>query len=321
MTSTPPDDAPASPLARLPTPDPPERRVFLDALRAIAPSVPRLREDDPPAVKAALRERDLRIKIELARAAAEQRALEIERAIKSRNIPSRPETRGVVRNSQVPVTPALDAIMRGLAWRERGRTVTGEIPGLVLILSGSTGCGKTAAGCWVLVRWPRTSLRVTAAELGDLPDTDWSAHVETRERWATADLLLIDDVGTETSRRTPPRVSGLLIRRYEEGRATLVTTNLSAGAFCATYLATYEEGADGDTERVAKHGNARMTSRLSHEQYRSGDPSGTPYWCTLQNQRDYRAHGEATEAAFAALPRASDEAVLALFSGDDTRRT
>lgn len=233
-----------------------------------------------------------------ARHDVEQRASRLELTLQARGVPRDANVRAAVRRDAAAATaPLLDAVA-GLRWRRGRRLPSGESPGLVLILQGPPGCGKSTAGAWVAARWPRDALFLTAEELGAVPDTDWSTHVDARERWRRVDLLILDDVGAERDGRATSRVASrcgpLLLARYNEGRATLVTTNRDAEAFCDGYLATDEPDA-------TTPGNGRLADRLRAAQ----QGAGCPYWYQYQGAESYRGpDGEARLATLETIPSA-----------------
>lgn len=227
---------------------------------------------------------------------AEQRAARLEVALQARGVPRDACVRAAVRRDAAAATaPLLDAL-DALRWRRGRRLPTGESPGMVLILQGPPGCGKSTAGAWIAARWPRDAQFLTAEELGAVPDTDWSTHVDARDRWRRVDLLILDDVGAERDGRATSRVAGrcgpLLLARYNDGRATVVTTNRDAEAFCDVYLATDEPDA-------TTPGNGRLADRLRGAQ----QGAGCPYWRQYQSAESYRGpDGEARLAALDTIP-------------------
>ena len=216
---------------------------------------------------------------------------------KTRGTPREANVRRAVLLARTPRTAPLDKILRALEWRAAQRLPTGELPGLVLILAGGNGSGKTVGASWLVARAEGTSLFLTADELGEFPDNDWSTYVEMRERWKTAGVLVIDDVGAEKSekaaRRVIERTGPLLLDRFNNGRASIVTTNRPAPEFCEVYLSTEESAVD---RGVKVPGNARLTSRLADAQL----AMGCPYWYELRGAPSYR--GPEGAARLAALP-------------------
>jgi hypothetical protein len=210
----------------------------------------------------------------------------VRRNIESRRIPSHRETRAAVLSESVALTAPLRSMLRALKWRHDRKLPTGEMPGLLVALKGPHGCGKTVACAWCVARWPRDAVIVTARELGEVPDTDWSDYVTLRGRWMTADLLVIDDVGADAMqarrRRAAERFASLVLARYDAGGATVASTNVSEQEFCDTYLATAEDVRLRDGRVV--RGNGWLASRLSHEQ-RGG---GCEYWYEFDSAPDYR---------------------------------
>lgn len=226
-----------------------------------------------------------------ARHEADQRRARLELTLQARGVPRDANVRAAVRlDAPAATAPLLDA-MAGLRWRHARRLPTGESPGLVLILQGPVGCGKTVAGAWVAARWPRDALFLTAEDLGAVPDSDWSTHVEDRSRWRRVDLLVLDDVGAERDGRATSRVASrcgpLLLARYNDGKATIITTNRDVQSFCELYLATDEPG--------EVPGNARLADRLSAAQ----QGAGCAYWYQYQGAESYR--GTEGAARLAAL--------------------
>lgn len=228
-----------------------------------------------------------------------RRDADMRRALLERAIPSKPETRDAVRLDTVPLTMSLETVLRALAWRQAHRRPTGETPGLLVVLAGSNGAGKTVAGCWVVARWEKTAMWLAARDLALTPDTDWSAYAEMRRKWAEVDLLMIDDVGAErgahAERQIIERFASLVLARYEAGLATIVATNLMQGRFCARYLATDAPVSLPDGRVMS--GNARLRSRLSGEQ-RGG---GCEYWYEFDGAPDLRETSNA--GLLAELPR------------------
>lgn len=251
---------------------------------------------------------------EIARRAAElkareraQRADRVREAMRLRNIPNHRDTRLAVYAPQLARTTVAADLLAALSWRYERRLRGGEMPGLLVVLAGPNGCGKTVAACWTVARWPRSALYVSATEFGHTPDSDYSAYVEVRQRWLEVDLLVVNDLGAEKSRATQERIEQrfgpLLLERYELGRATVVTTNLEAADFCEVYLATQS---DYRNESGAVKGNAWLASRLSREQ--AG--GGMPYWFDYPNAPDLRDPSNAP--LLAGLPRIDPKTIEAL---------
>lgn len=143
------------------------------------------------------------------------------------------------------------AMVEGLKW-------SGED---FLILSGGTGVGKSFAAAVIVSRhlwrmigdaWGRAwewepRLRESAGRISWLSPYE----IATEREWATgaaktASLLVLDDLGNEpqTAKNV---VSGVLSRRYDDRRPTLVTTNLAIPAIEDRYGRFV-------AERLAEHG-------------------------------------------------------------------
>lgn len=224
---------------------------------------------------------------ELARRSAVSWDRMVRRNMNDRGVPSHAPTRAAVSAEDVALTAPLLAVLRALLWRHRRRLPTGEAPGLLVALTGPHGCGKTVAGSWTAVRWPLDAQVVTARDLGEMPDSDWSGFVAARARWMAVDLLVVDDLGSDRERdrgaRAAARFASLVLARYDAGRATVVSANVGQRDFCETYLATSDEFRTRRGEVV--RGNEWLTSRLSNEQY----GHGCPYWYEFDGAPDYRS--------------------------------
>lgn len=252
-------------------------------------SVERMRSADPEVLAAVERRR-----VDL----AQRRDIErIERNIRSRNIS--PEAVDAARLALLPLTPAATMMFRALRWRIdakfRERAVAPgpverrpEPLGLVLVLAGGNGCGKTAAASWIVARWPRDAACVKGSEVAELADTDWSENAEVRAQWLAPELLVIDDVGAERSPRTKrhevERIGPLLLTRHNKRKATIVTTNRPPEEFAIDYLTTEEPTFDKKSGAVVR-ADHRLLSRLSDGQL---GRDGQPYWQSLERAQSYR---------------------------------
>jgi hypothetical protein len=131
-------------------------------------------------------------------------------------------------------------------------------PSCLLVLSGTVGSGKSVAAAWALANnIRRTMLKligldpvesverlsgrwVSAADLVEASDFDGDFWGPLRR----AHLLVIDEAGPErldAKGRALGNFSGLLRRRYDDSRRTIVTTNLRP----AEWLRIYGEGDGG----------------------------------------------------------------------------
>lgn len=186
----------------------------------------------------------------------------------SLGVPEDEDLREVVLDDDAPETSALAAVRAALAWRGDSRR------GLVLVLGGERGVGKSAAMAHALVRYDGSALWVPAADVGATPRNGFSENAHAWERWLGVQLLALDDLGTEQA--DPELLAGLLWQRYDRGRATIVSTNLTRGAVAARYLA-------GDIGR-------RLADRLINAQGRAVTgpdgkrrigTGGTPWYVAL----------------------------------------
>lgn len=236
----------------------------LDSLARLAPAAA---EDDRTRRRLAHRRREA------------LRALAVERGV-----PEDDDLRAVALDDAAPETPAIVAVRQALAWRGDARR------GMVLVLGGSPGAGKSAAAAHALLRYDGSSLWVSAVEVGATPRNGYSEHEHLWSRWSTAQLLVVDDAGCETS--APEVMTGLLALRYDRGRATVCTTNLARKVFAARYLS-------GDV-------GARLADRLIHAQGRA---------VTVDGRRTIGPRGLGWYAACGSVSLRSVEARAALRGG------
>lgn len=154
---------------------------------------------------------------------------------RERCLPDADELRRVAQSPHPTTTPALEAVQAVAAWRG-GRRL-----GVVRVLAGPPGTGKSCAAAWACL-WdspgrPRdvSALFVHAAEMGRTPRNNYSEHLAAWRRWTEMPLLVIDDLGLEGS-AAADAIGLLLLERYDASRVTLATANLTAEAFGARYL-------------------------------------------------------------------------------------
>lgn len=197
-----------------------------------------------------------------------QRRVALQRQAMAMGVPEDEDMRAVVLDDDAPVTPAMVAVRRALAWRGDARR------GLVLVLAGDLGVGKSAAMAHALVRYDSSALWVDAGDVGATPRNGFSDNTHLWERWLGVQLLAVDDVGTEGGDASS--MVALLATRYNRGRATIVTSNLARKAFVARYLA----GAEG----------SRLIDRLIKAQgrvievdgRRQMGPTGTSWYVAIE---------------------------------------
>lgn len=108
---------------------------------------------------------------------------------------------------------------------------------LILVLAGGVGTGKTVAAAAAVANYSQSALMIKA--------TDLSAHgmygQDNQEFWDTCQakaLLAIDDLGTEPRDEkgyAAALFETLMDRRYDAAKRTIITTNITADQFKATY--------------------------------------------------------------------------------------
>lgn len=98
------------------------------------------------------------------------------------------------------------------------------------LLVGPVGTGKSVAARWAVAQvfeTGRWALMTSAARLGRLSTWDDAGELD---RLECADLLVVDDVGTEGyNNHARVTVSALLDARHDRGNRTILTTNLVGG--------------------------------------------------------------------------------------------
>lgn len=138
--------------------------------------------------------------------------------------------------------------------------------GVILVLSGSNGAGKTVAATYVVASRKGAvgvARFVTAEVIAGLPDSDWSEYLKAKDALASVPFLVIDECGAELAKAAGLRVSSILRRRYDNGKFTIVTTNLTREQFCERYYCT--RNAEGKNVP-----DLRFVSRLDREQLAAG---------------------------------------------------
>jgi DNA replication protein DnaC len=183
-------------------------------------------------------------------------------------VPEDEDMREVVLDDDAAATQALAAVRSALAWRGDARR------GLVLVLGGERGLGKSAAMGWALARHEGSALWVDAADVGATPRNGYSDNAHAWERWLSVQLLALDDLGTEKG--DPEDLVGLLAQRYNRGRATIVSTNLSRAQIAERYLSS-DIGRRLADRLINAQGRA---VRGDNGKLRLGD-SGTPWYVAL----------------------------------------
>lgn len=108
-----------------------------------------------------------------------------------------------------------------------------EGKGVLLLLHGDKGCGKSTAAAWALSQ--HTGMWVDAPDLERPPMDDEDAS---DRELATTPLLVIDDLGTEYStekKYSERRITVAISKREASLLPTIITANLSPEEFKARY--------------------------------------------------------------------------------------
>ncbi len=193
----------------------------------------------------------------------------LRRACDVRGINGGASTRAVVYAAKPRRTAALVTILAAVRWREATKLPAGDRQGALVVLAGGAGCGKTCAASWLVARLP-SARAVDADTVGNVAPNDWSDNLAELEALESVAFLFIDECGMELNPKAAERVLRLIVRRYNEGRITVVATNLNAADFTARYFKP-----NGPTP------DARLISRFVREQEKGGLRPGLPYWYDL----------------------------------------
>jgi len=142
-----------------------------------------------------------------------------ERTANAMGLPGDPNVREPAYDDWLPESESLRLFREAWAWRTPRRAAC------IRVVSGAKGIGKTVAAAHVLLRTCGESAVYLAATWVGPRDrrTGFQAQQEW-ERWCQARAMLLDDLGTEED---PTRITELLLERYNAGRVTFVTCNLT----------------------------------------------------------------------------------------------
>jgi DNA replication protein DnaC len=190
------------------------------------------------------------------RSAERRRVDALLKACDMRNVPKEPGLREAIVNPAR--TQALKAVRGSLGWRDAKPIWRGARQPVVAVLAGRPGDGKSTALAWAVAHHERSAAFVLARVIGSTPRSGFS-NIAQLERWASVDLLAIDELGHEDAAEAE-RIAALLSERYDHGHATLCATNLDLDTFLTRYV------------------NARLESRIHRGQFRGGAPGSWPYF-------------------------------------------
>lgn len=136
--------------------------------------------------------------------------------------------------TELAVTDAIAAFHMAMKWRQERKSDFGSEP-VLSVVGGPPGTGKSAALARFVARHPKSSLYLEANTIATTPWNGWSKNDELWAKWHEVDLLGIDDLGTEVEDNRH-LLTQLLVTRYNEGKATLMTTNLPMRECGQTYI-------------------------------------------------------------------------------------
>lgn len=126
-------------------------------------------------------------------------------------------------------------------WKTRAREAAEEFASAphkqdrFLLLAGDRGLGKTVAAAW-LVRQQLQDGQPGCFWVPATAFTSMSAYEGEPERLERVTFLVVDDLGRESEKGLARNMlSGVLMRRYEQLRRTVLTTNASVADVQALY--------------------------------------------------------------------------------------
>lgn len=160
---------------------------------------------------------------------ARQRVADLRARARELSVPEDEDLRTVAFDDEAAETDAMATFRAALAWRGARRR------GMVAMVGGNPGVGKTAGMVHALLRADSGALFVPASEIAATPRNGFSENLHAWGRWQSVQLLAIDDLGAEIGEAES--ITALLCARYDAGRATLCTTNLSKGRLAERYFA------------------------------------------------------------------------------------
>lgn len=99
-----------------------------------------------------------------------------------------------------------------------------------MILGGPTGRGKSFASTWIVAEWPAASAWIAASEVR--VSDSWSAL---RPKAETTKLLVIDDLGRESTDWAGRELADVIELRHNRGLRTVATTNFTRDQVFARY--------------------------------------------------------------------------------------
>lgn len=109
-----------------------------------------------------------------------------------------------------------------------------------LMVCGQFAVGKTSFACMLLrkaISYSADCLFMYAVEMGELWYKDSDDGRQYADRFRSADLLVIDDIGQEGDNQVMKRLEFLIRRRYDDRRVTVVTTNFTPPQLMQRYSA------------------------------------------------------------------------------------
>lgn len=98
-----------------------------------------------------------------------------------------------------------------------------------LVLRGGTGCSKSTAAMWALCNGPKPAMWLDAPRAEQVFSAMWGDEVHEQQAALRCSLLVLDDLGTETSNA---RLGAILVRllqnRQDLEHRTIVTLNVES---------------------------------------------------------------------------------------------
>lgn len=192
-----------------------------------------------------------------------ERASDLIATADERGVPAEEGLRRIALAEDPTPTDALRACCEALRWREPPSRKSGAgMKGMVRLVAGPPGTGKSCAIAWCAVHHHTSSAFVSAATVAAVPRNGWSENEKRWDNWLSVDLLGLDEIGAE--RGDPGILVYLLTERYNAGLATLIAGNIKRADFGARYK------------------DERLADRLVNGQGHGGAESGLPWFVGVQ---------------------------------------
>lgn len=154
-----------------------------------------------------------------------------------RQVPTRIDVRSIVLMAHPPKSEAMNAVTSFLSWRKGiSKKTDGRGVAALLVLLSQAGGGKTCAGAWAVTWHKEDALYTRAVKIAANPQTSYSESHEIWASWLSPDLLVIDEVGRESTEKGSSVLVDLYLERDSLGHATILMGNRTEEEFMNRYV-------------------------------------------------------------------------------------